>query len=54
MKDAYPKRARPCPGYFLPNGDFVTFSGRYVQGPLCLKCGGLVSGGHCQACGEKQ
>ena len=31
-------RAKPCEGEFLPNGDFRTKTGRYIQGPLCVKC----------------
>jgi len=46
-------RAKPCEGEFLPNGDFRCTSGRYIQGPLCPKCGGLVSDEKCMACGEK-
>jgi hypothetical protein len=45
-------RAKPCEGEFLPNGDFITISGRYIQGPLCRKCGGLVTNNKCMACGE--
>jgi len=54
LKDAFPHHARPCPGAFLPNGDFITISGRYVRGPLCKKCGGLADSQKCSACGEKQ
>ena len=30
-KDAFPKRVRPCPGRYLPNGDFITVSGRKIK-----------------------
>lgn len=54
MKDAFPKRPRPCPGNYYPNGDFRTDSGRLIQGPLCKVCAGLVTGNICMACGAKQ
>jgi len=53
LPDAYPKRARPCEGRFLKNGDFVTISGRYVKGPLCPRCGGLMNNESCTSCGGK-
>lgn len=50
VKDAFPKRARPCEGRFLPNGDFITVSGRHIKGPLCPKCGGLMTNQKCLSC----
>jgi len=54
LKDAFPKRARPCEGKFTKEGDFRTVSGRLVKGPLCKLCGGLVNGSACLACGARQ
>ena len=47
-------RAKPCAGEFLPNGDFRTVTGRYIQGPLCKRCGAIVTGAKCSLCGEPQ
>lgn len=46
-------KAKPCAGEYLPNGDFRTASGRYIYGPLCPKCGALVTDEKCMACGTK-